>query len=159
MWCIYWGLPADNWQMRVTRSPEPSVAPERPAAEHASLTGAAVGYDLTSGSHPVDDPRLGGLGTHREHAVSLFCVPSCCAVLASCACCGIATLTQRPMDNKQFPSGDVAEGGGLLNRYTLDRLSKPAGPSPGSEFYDRTLGYARLVCSRWLDKSSSVRNQ
>ena len=38
-----------------------------------------------------------------------FRVPPYCAVLAPCACCEIATLTQRPMDNKQFLSGDVAE--------------------------------------------------
>ena len=41
--------------------------------ERASLTDAAVGYDQTSGSHAVDDPRLGGLGTHRERRVPFLC--------------------------------------------------------------------------------------
>jgi hypothetical protein len=53
---------------------------------------------------------------HRQHELepigNALC-PFSCASLLRCSrsvpCCGIATLTQRPMDNKQFPSGDVAE--------------------------------------------------
>ena len=51
----------------------------------------------------MDDPRLGaGPNGNTLYPLLLRC-------LASFARCGIATLTQRPIDNQQFPFRDVAD--------------------------------------------------
>src|SRR5262249_49103090 len=60
------------------------------------LTDAAVGYDQTSGSPPSGRSKTGGRGI-----IGNKLCPFLRPLLLRCSqCCGIATLTQRAMDNR-----------------------------------------------------------